>query len=103
MHPSQQSCLLQVIARLPHLANLNASDITTYERKESELRYMRAILGELLGVCNDMQMHFSRSGKNNSRASILRPAGELSDLSSNQDAQARLRAMHPRLTELQAK
>ncbi|KAK9919158.1 hypothetical protein WJX75_009791 [Coccomyxa subellipsoidea] len=63
----------EVIARLPHLANLNASDITPYERKESELRYMRAILGEL------------------------------SDLSSNQDAQARLRAMHPRLTELQAK
>ncbi len=38
----------QVIARLPHLTTLNASTISPYDRKESELRYMRAILGELL-------------------------------------------------------
>lgn len=41
---------VQVIARVAHLTALNASAITPYERKESELRYMRAILGELLDL-----------------------------------------------------
>jgi len=41
---------VQVIARVAHLTALNASAITPYERKESELRYMRAILGALLDL-----------------------------------------------------
>ncbi|BDA46752.1 Tubulin-specific chaperone E [Coccomyxa sp. Obi] len=63
----------EVIARLPDLVTLNASAISPYERKESELRYMREILGELEGLTNDS------------------------------NAQARLRAMHPCLVDLQAK
>ncbi|CAL8471372.1 g10914 [Coccomyxa elongata] len=63
----------EVIARLPYLVTLNASAISPYERKESELRYMREILGRLQAIINDST------------------------------AQASLRAMHPRLMELQTK
>ena len=36
---------VQVIARLGSLVTVNAATVTAYERKDSELRYMRTVLG----------------------------------------------------------
>ena len=41
----QGRSLLQVIARLGSLQTVNATPVTSYERKDSELRYMRSVLG----------------------------------------------------------
>ena len=38
-------CPCQVIARLGALSVLNASAVTPHERKDSELRYLRGVLG----------------------------------------------------------
>jgi hypothetical protein len=37
--------LAQVIARVGALSVLNASAVTPHERKDSELRYLRGVLG----------------------------------------------------------
>ena len=36
---------MQVIARLGSLLTVNATNVTVYERRDSELRYMRSVLG----------------------------------------------------------
>ncbi len=40
--------LLQVIARLGNIQTVNATPVSAYERKDSELRYMRSVLGKQL-------------------------------------------------------
>jgi len=42
--------LLQVIARLGNIQTVNATPVSAYERKDSELRYMRSVLGKQLGM-----------------------------------------------------
>ena len=37
---------MQVIARLDGLQVLNATPVTVHERKDSELQYVRSVLGE---------------------------------------------------------
>ncbi len=44
----------QVIARLGSLQTLNATPVTAYERKDSELRYIRIVLG-MPSRCADFQ------------------------------------------------
>ena len=43
---------MQVIARLGSLQTVNATHVTAYERKDSELRYMRSVLG-VQSLCAD--------------------------------------------------
>ena len=45
---------MQVIARLGSLQTVNATPVTAYERKDSELRYMRSVLG-MQSCCPDFQ------------------------------------------------
>ena len=40
---------MQVIARLGSLVTVNATPVTAHERKDSELQYMRSVLG---GYCS---------------------------------------------------
>ena len=45
---------MQVIARLDGLQVLNATPVTVHERKDSELQYVRSVLGEHSTACSDL-------------------------------------------------
>ena len=54
--------LLQVIARVQGLTMLNASAVRERERRDCELRYLRAVLGEAW-LPNDMLQHWLTRAK----------------------------------------
>lgn len=99
---------MQVIARLGSLQTVNATPVTAYERKDSELRYMRSVLG-MQSLCADFQRAWTSSrvaynaclgshAPSETRFPLL-CAGQLRSLSGS--AVQELREKHPRLQELQ--
>ena len=96
------SCFPQVIARVGALTLLNGSEVSQYERRNSELQYLRRLLGAR-HVPYDFRVADHRgSAVDSSTTAPHRSSGDLESLADS-GARTTLERANPRLPELAAK